>query len=60
VQGTNVDFLGKTEREKNRDMKKYTSTVALTESSSRTKSICLQTLKVGANDRSAKELQNGI
>jgi hypothetical protein len=35
------------------------STVALTESSSR-KSICPQTLKVGANDRSAQELQNGL
>jgi hypothetical protein len=36
-----------------------TYTVALTESASR-KSICLQTLKVGANDRSAQEFQNGI
>ena len=35
------------------------STVALTESSRR-KSICLQTLKVGANDRSAQEFQNGL
>jgi hypothetical protein len=26
----------------------------------RNKSICLQTLKVGANDRSAQELQNGL
>ncbi len=34
-------------------------TVALIESASR-KSICLQTLKVGANDRSAQELQNGL
>jgi hypothetical protein len=35
-------------------------TVALTESASRKKSIYLQTLKVGANDRSAQELQNGL
>ena len=35
-------------------------TVALIESASRKKSICLQTLKVGANDRSAQELQNGL
>jgi hypothetical protein len=34
-------------------------TVALIESASR-KSICLLTLKVGANDRSAQELQNGL
>jgi hypothetical protein len=37
-----------------------TPTVALTESASRKKSICLQTLKVGANDRSAQELQNEL
>jgi hypothetical protein len=37
----------------------YVSTAALTESSS-IKSICLQTLKVGANDRSSQELQNGL
>jgi hypothetical protein len=36
------------------------STVALIESASRNKSICLQTLKVGANDRSAQELQNAV
>ena len=36
------------------------STVALIKSSSRKKSIYLQTLKVGANDRSAQELQNGL
>jgi hypothetical protein len=35
-------------------------TVALIERASRKKSICLQTLKVGANDRSAQELQNGL
>jgi hypothetical protein len=35
------------------------STVALIESASR-KSICIQTLKVDANDRSAQELQNGL
>ena len=38
----------------------YTSTVALIERASRKTSICLQTLKVGANDRSAQELQNGV
>jgi hypothetical protein len=32
--------------------------VALTESARRKIIICLQTLKVGANDRSAQELQN--
>jgi hypothetical protein len=32
----------------------------LTESASRKKSICLQTLKVCANDRSVQELQNGL
>ena len=37
----------------------YSYTVALIKSASR-KSICLQTLKVGANDRSAQELQNGL
>jgi hypothetical protein len=36
------------------------STVALTKSASRKTIICLQTLKVGANDRSAQELQNGL
>jgi hypothetical protein len=36
------------------------STVALIERASRKKSIFLQTLKVGANDRSAQELQNGL
>jgi hypothetical protein len=36
-----------------------THTVASIESANR-KSICLQTLKVGANDRSAQELQNGL
>jgi len=38
----------------------YLGTVALIESASRKISICLQTLKVGANDRSAQELQNGV
>jgi hypothetical protein len=38
----------------------YQPTVALIKRASRNKSICLQTLKVGANDRSAQELQNGI
>jgi hypothetical protein len=36
------------------------TTVALIKSASRKKSIFLQTLKVGANDRSAQELQNGL
>jgi hypothetical protein len=35
-------------------------TVALIKRTSRKQSICLQTLKVGANDRSAQELQNGL
>jgi hypothetical protein len=35
-------------------------TVALIDSAIAEKSICLQTLKVGANDRSAQELQNGL
>ena len=35
-------------------------TVALIKRASRKKSIFLQTLKVGANDRSAQELQNGL
>jgi hypothetical protein len=38
----------------------YRFTVTLNESASRTKSIFIQTLKVGANDRSAQELQNGL
>ena len=35
-------------------------TVALIDSANWKKSICLQTLKVGANDRSAQELQNEL
>ena len=42
------------------DFDKYNDTVALIERASRKISICLQTLKVGANDRSAQELQNGL
>jgi hypothetical protein len=39
---------------------RFYCTVALIDSASWAKSICLQTLKVGANDRSAQELQNDI
>jgi hypothetical protein len=35
-------------------------TVALIKRASTNKSICLQTLKIGANDRSAQEFQNGV
>jgi hypothetical protein len=41
------------------DQKHEKPTVALIERASR-KCICLQTLKVDANDRSAQELQNGL
>jgi hypothetical protein len=58
--------LGPMKRKRNRKKKQdayghsMVDTVALIERASSKKSICLLTLKVGANDRSAQQLQIGL